>query len=91
MEEAIADALMEAGDLLAEGVRTALASQGLPHELSQSVLDDKVVITSNSAKVYLAERGGLSKPPSAPVETAVRHTTAEMLSLLQRRLQELLP
>ena len=90
MEEAIVDALAEAGQALAEAVRAALASSGLPSVLNTSVLDGRVTVASVSPEVHRAERGGLGAPPTAPIETAARAAAREVVCLLQSRLQETL-
>ena len=89
MEEAIGNALQEAGDFLSKAIRVGLISKGLPQGLRTELVNGRVVITSGAPEVDKAERGVPLDPPSAPMEAAARDATTGLLSILQQRLQEI--
>ncbi len=79
MEESIRDALLEAGEHLAEAIRSGLSAQGLPGELSVIVEDGRVVVTSRSAALRTIELGSAGVPPRALMEELGRSAATHVV------------
>jgi hypothetical protein len=80
MEESLMDALASAGEMLAEVVRTGLAAQGLPGEVSVIVRDGRIMVASRSATVRDAEVGTRRRAPGAVLETIGRDNAGRVVA-----------
>jgi len=83
VDEGLMDALLAAGETLAEVLRAGLAARGLPGELSVRVEGSRVVVASRAPEVRAAELGAPGRPPSAPVETLARCAAGEIARTLR--------
>ncbi len=88
MDESLSDSLLAAGERLAEAMRTGLAAQGLPSELTVLVDGGRVVIASRSAAVRDAEVGTACRPPRALMESVARDTAPDLLRAISAKLQD---
>ena len=81
------DALLAAGEQLAEAMRTALAARGLPSDLCVMVDGGRVVVASRSAAVRRAELGEPGIAPGAAMEGAAREAAPLLVHALAGRLE----
>jgi len=88
LEESLSDALLAAGERLAEAMRMRLSAHGLPSELTVLVEGERVVIASRSGAVRDAEVGIASKPPRATMERIAREAAPDLLQVISTRLQD---
>ncbi len=89
MEESLKDALLEAGERLAEMFRAGLSRQGLPDEVCLIVDEGRVVVASRSAVVRQAELGEAGTPPRGVMEGLGRDAAPALVEGLSRRLEGL--
>ncbi len=87
MEESLKDALLQAGEHLAEAMRAGLSAQGLPSELCVFVEDGRVVVASRSAALRKAELGTAGVAPRAAMEGTARVAAAQTVRDLARHLK----
>ncbi len=87
MEETVSDALLEAGERLAEAMRAGLCAQGLPGDVCVIVEDGRVVVASRSAVVRRSEIGEPGSPPQAVMEAIARDAGPGVVAALAARLQ----
>ncbi len=88
MEESLSDALLAAGEQLAEAMRLGLSAHGLPSELSVLVEGERVVIASRSGVVRDAEVGTASTPPMGTLESIAREATPALLYAISAKMQD---
>ncbi len=86
MEETLKDALLQAGEHLAEAMRAELSAQGFPSELCMFVEDGRVVVASRSAALRKAEVGSAGVAPRAAMEGAARGAAAQAVRVLRQHL-----
>jgi hypothetical protein len=87
LEETLNEALLAAGERLAEAMRTGLLNQGLPADLCVFIEGRRVVVGSRSAAVRNGEMGTPSFPPKAVLEWSARDATPALLQDIAARLQ----
>jgi hypothetical protein len=87
LEESLKDALLQAGEHLAEAMRTGLSAQGLPSELCVIVEDGRVVVASRSVALRKAELGWAGSPPRGAMEGAARVAATQVVKVLARHLE----
>ena len=87
MEESIKDALLQAGEHLAEAMRAGLSAQDLPGELCVIVEDGRVVVASRSVALRKIELGAAGLPPRAAMEGAARSAAANTVRRFAEHLQ----
>jgi hypothetical protein len=84
MEERLKDALVSAGEMLAEAMRAGLVARGLPGEIGVMARDGRVVVGSTSPAVREGEVGAAGRPPTGVLEAigraAVPHLVARLTS-----------
>jgi hypothetical protein len=78
LEESVRDALLEAGEHLAEAVRANLLARGLPDDVCLLVEDGRVVVGSRSKLVRRAELGAAGAPPLGVMEEAARDLAPDL-------------
>lgn len=88
LEESLSEALLAAGELLAEAMRMELSARGLASELTVLVEGERVVIASRSAAVRDAEVGTASRPPAPMMESIAREAAPDLLLAISARLQD---
>jgi hypothetical protein len=81
------DALLQAGERLAEAVRAGLSREGLPSEVCLIVEDGRVVVASRSKAVRLAELGSAAGQPRGVMEGAAREAAAHVVRGLAQDLK----
>ena len=86
MEESLKDALLQAGEHLAEAMRAGLSAQGLPSELCVFVQDGRVVVASRSVALRKAEIGSAGVAPRAAMEGTARVAAAQAVRVLSRHI-----
>jgi hypothetical protein len=79
LEESMKDALLQAGERLAEAIRAELSAQGLPSELCVAVEDGRVVVASRSAAARDAELGAAGVAPLGSMEKAAREAAGDVV------------
>jgi hypothetical protein len=84
------DALLQAGERLAEAMRAGLSAQGLPIELCLIVEDGRVVVASRSAALRKIEFGSMEAPPRGVVEGTARDASRHIVRLLAQDLEDVL-
>ena len=89
MEESIKDALLQAGERLAEAMRAGLSTQGLPHEICLMVEDGRVVVASRSAALRRVELGAAGAGPRAVMEGLAREAAAHAVRGFAEHLESL--
>jgi hypothetical protein len=87
LEESVKDALLQAGEHLAEAMRAGLSAQGLPSELCVIVEDGRVVVASRSAVLRKAELGSAGVPPRGAMEETARAAATQAVGILARHLE----
>jgi len=87
LEETLSDALLAAGEQLAEAMRIGLSAQGLPSELTVLVEGERVLIASRSGAVRDAEVGTVSRPPTAMMESMAREASAALVHAISAKLR----
>ncbi len=81
------DALLQAGERLAEAMRVGLSAEGLPGEVCLIVEDGRVVVASRSAMVRKAEFGSAGVQPRAVMEGAARAAVGHVVRRLAQDLK----
>ena len=87
MEESLKDALLQAGEHLAEAMRAGLSAQGLPSALCVFVEDGRVVVASRSAALRKCELGSAGVGPRGAVEGTAREAAAQAVRVLAQHLE----
>ena len=87
MEESLKDALLQAGEHLAEAMRAGLSAQGLPSELCVFVEDGRVVVASRSAALRKVEVGAAGMAPRGAMEGTARVAAALAVRVLSEHLE----
>jgi hypothetical protein len=87
LEEWVNDALLEAGECLAEALRAGLIEKGLPGDLHVRLDAGKIVIASRSHQVRDSELGKAGVPPTALMEGIARESAPMVVELLAARLK----
>jgi hypothetical protein len=87
LEETLNDALLAAGDILAEAIRAGLVARGLPATLRVIARDGKVVVASGEQAVRVAETGSAGVAPCALMERAAREAALHAVQSLADRLK----
>ncbi len=82
MEETLNDALLAAGDILAEAIRAGLVARGLPATLRVIARDGKVIVASGELAVRVADVA-----PCALMERAAREAALHAVQSLADRLK----
>ena len=90
MEEAVREALLRAGDALAEVVRAGLVSRGLDADLLVRAEEARVTVVSRSRAVWAAESGETGRVPSAPMAGIAGAAGEEVVAALHAHLREAL-
>ena len=79
MEESLRDALLAAGERLAEALRLGLSECGLPSDLYIVFDGERIVVASQSAELRLHELGRVGRPPKAIMVGYARDAVAQVL------------
>ena len=90
LEETLKEALLRAGDVLAEALRGGLLARGLEADLSVRAEDGRVTVVSRSRAVWAAELGEVGCAPSAPVSGIARVVEGDVVGALRGHLREAL-
>ncbi len=88
MEEAVKDALLSAGGVLAEAVRAGLLVRGYAADLQVRAVDGRLTVVSRDDVVWRAETGSAGVAPCAPLTGAARAACGDVVKVLHGRLQE---
>ena len=84
------EALLRAGDFLADALRTGLAARGFAPDLSVRAEAGRVCVVSRSRDVWAAELGEAGCAPSAPVSGIAVAVGGDVAGVLQGHLREAL-
>ncbi len=90
LEEALSDALLQAGGVLAEALREGLLVRGLDADLSVRAEEGRVTVVSRSRAVRAAELGEAGQAPSAPLSGIARVIEDDVVGALRSHLREAL-
>jgi CRP-like cAMP-binding protein len=87
LEESMKDALLQAGERLAEAVRAGLLAQGLPSDVCLVVEDGRVMVVSRSGAVRQAELGSAGSLPRGGMAAAAHAAAGHVVRKLAQDLE----
>lgn len=86
MEESLSDALLVAGERLAEALRLGLSELSRPSEIHVVLDGNRIVVASQSAALREEEVGRVGCPPKAIMEGFAREAVPNVLQAFVERL-----
>ena len=84
------DALLHAGNILAEALRAGLSARGLDADLSVHAEGARLTVVSRSRAVWAAELGEPGRAPSAPMAGIAGSVSDDVVRVLHRHFREAL-